>query len=296
MKTVWIKTLHEQLNTVPAACALGNFDGVHRAHAALINACKDTGHLPAVFTFEAREKDAIHTESEKSARFEELGIKLLTVAPFALFRELSAEDFVLYLKEKLMVKAVVCGFNFRFGKGAAGNAETLKTLAARHGIDCYVIDEITEGGKTISSSEIRTLLKEGKVTAANTLLGAPYALSGEVLRGYGIGKTLTFPTLNLSPDKPCLLPNGVYITEALIENIPYPAITNIGKNPTFARNSVSYETHLLAATGDFYGKTVTVRFLAFVREEIAFKTPEALKRQVLSDIETARRYHNGGVE
>ena len=291
MKTIFISSLDEQLNTCPASIALGNFDGVHLGHRALIADCLASGLTPTVFTFSERDKDAITTLEEKARLLKALGITLFIVAPFSLFRDLSCDKFMDYLYDKLACRHTVCGYNFRFGKGAVGTCETLSALAKAKNIPCTVIGEVKKDGISISSTAIRTLLSSGALEQATALLGAPYSITGEVQRGYGIGKTLSFPTMNLAPQKSLLLPHGVYITEAVMDDIPYPAITNIGTNPTFSRDHITYETHLLNACGDFYNKAVTVRFLAFLRQELTFSSPYELKAQVLSDIETARRYH-----
>lgn len=294
MKIIHINDLSEQLNTAPAAVALGNFDGVHLGHTALVKRTREGALASAVFTFNDRESDVITPLCEKARLFEALGVELLFVAPFSLFRGESPEAFIAYLAEKLAARRLVCGYNFRFGKGAVGTPETLIALAEENGVTAEVEGEVRMGGESVSSTRIRALLKEGELTHAEALLGRPYTLSGKVIRGYGIGRTLSFATLNLALAAEPLVPHGVYISEATIDEKIYPAITNIGKNPTFSRDAISCETHLLDVTGEFYEKAVTLRLLSYLREEQAFSSPDTLKKQVLADIEKARAYHERG--
>lgn len=294
MKIISITDLKEQLNTAPAAIALGNFDGVHLGHRALIGRTHCRELVSAVFTFSDKSTGIITPFPEKARLFEALGVDLLFVAPFALVKDQSPKDFVDYLVKKLSAKRLVCGYNFRFGKGAVGSPETLTTLAKANGVDATVESEVRKNGENVSATHIRTLLAKGEIAHAEALLGHPYTLTGEVVRGYGIGKTLSFATLNLALSSPPLVPHGVYFSEATVEGKCYPAITNIGKNPTFSRNEVSCETHLLDTDGEFYEKNVNLRLLSYLREEKTFSSPEALRRQVLSDVEKARKFHKKG--
>lgn len=296
MKIIPITDLKEQLNITPAAIALGNFDGVHLGHRALIERTRRPELLSAVFTFAPRPTGTITPLSEKARLFEAMGVELLFVAPFALFKDESPEDFVEYLVGKLSAKKLVCGYNFRFGKGAVGSPDTLSLLANQHGITAEVEAEVRKGGENVSSTHIRALLEQGEIAHAEALLGHPYTLTGKVVRGYGIGKTLSFATLNLALDAEALVPHGVYISEATIDGRCYPAITNIGNNPTFGRDTVSCETHLLDTVGEFYEKAVSLRLLTYLREERVFASSEELKRQVLSDVEKARAFHRKGGE
>lgn len=280
------------MNTSPCALALGNFDGVHLAHKTLLDTAIASGLTPAVFTFDHCHPEALTDLSEKLSLFEAQGIRLCFLAPFSLFRDLSAEDFICYLKEMLCAGSLICGYNFRFGRGASGDAALLTRLSDRYGMRAYTLPAVTENGQPISSTRIRSLLKAGDVSYANRLMGHPYTVSGEVIRGYGIGTSkLTFPTLNLEAAKPIPLLHGVYITEAVIDGVCYPAITNVGNNPTIEKKALTLETHLLKASGDFYHKQVTLRFLAFLRPERAFSTPEDLRREIAENVKAAMRYH-----
>ena len=290
MKIIPITDLTEQLNTSPLALALGNFDGVHRGHLALLDKARASKLTSAVFTFGDKASGVITPLAEKARLFAENGISQLFVAPFSLFRELSPEAFLCYLKDKLSARELICGYNFRFGKGASGNADTLLSLAKDKGLHASVIEQVTYQGMTVSASEIRAALKAADLEKARALLARPYSLSGTIKRGFGIGKELSFPTINL-PLSESLLPHGVYMTEVVIEGVLYPAITNIGTNPTFEREGVTCESHLLNASGDFYEKEAVVRFFAHHRGERVFATSEELKMAVDADIAAARLFH-----
>lgn len=291
MTIIPINDLTLQLNKTPLALSLGNFDGVHLGHRALIEQAKSVPLASAVFTFSDKAEGVITPSIEKKRLFEALGVDVLFVASFSLFRNLSPEAFVSYLKEKLSASHLVCGFNFRFGKNAVGNADTLVRLAKENGMTAAVVTPIVFDGEPISASRIRLSLLNGDLANAQAMLGRPYTVQGKVVRGYGIGKTLSFPTLNLESKAPPLLAHGVYVTRAYLDGKAYPAITNIGKNPTFSRDDTTCETHLLAASGDFYEKPLTLEFLFYLRGELTFSSPDELKAQVLSDIKEAKAFH-----
>ena len=292
MQRFVISSLDKTVNTIPCTVALGNFDGVHLAHTQLLSAAINSDHTPAVFTFSEEAKSFLTTTEQRAKKIEENGIQLLFLASFSIFKEMSCEDFVLFLKDKLACRQVVCGFNFRFGKGAAGDAQTLCALANAHGIACTVLSKINQGDAPISSSRIRALLAEGEIETANALLGAPHSISGVVQKGYSIGRRLDVPTLNLPISQNAApICHGVYVSRTLIDKKFYPSITNIGTNPTFDRESITCETYLLDTCGDFYEKAVTVQLLSFLRKEKRFDSFDALKEAIANDLARARNYH-----
>ncbi len=292
MQRFVISNLDKTFNTIPCTVALGNFDGVHLAHASLLHAAKDSEHASAVFTFSEEVKNFLTTTEERAQKIEEYGIQLLFLASFPLFKDMSCEDFVLFLKDKLACRHVVCGFNFHFGQGAVGDAQTLSALAEANGITCTVLSQITQNEEPISSSRIRALLADGEIETANTLLGAPHSISGSVQKGYSIGRRLDVPTLNLPiPKNAAPICHGVYVSRTMIDGKSYPSITNIGTNPTFDRENITCETYLLDTCGDFYEKAVTVQLLSFLRKEKRFDSPDALKEAIANDLTLARNYH-----
>ena len=281
-------------NRIDGECvlALGFFDGVHIAHRDLILTAKqaaDERSLPlGIFTFGGNIKsgvERIYTDNEKARIFESLGADFAVFANFAAIKDSSPEDFV----NEILVSALGCriavaGFNFRFGKGAAGNAATLTELMAKRGGIAIIKNEITSDGKTVSSTRIRDLLISGRMREANSLLGAPYYIIGRVEHGNKTGRTLGFPTVNLPIAKGKIaLRKGVYRSAIPIGNRIYSGVTNIGTCPTFDVREVHSETYILDFDGDIYGEEICVYLLDFMRDEIAFSTPNDLKMQINID-------------
>lgn len=267
--------------------ALGFFDGVHRGHRALLDAtvrlASSLGVKPAVFTFSGtfKGKAPLTDESTRLRLLEEAGIEAVFLVDFDAVRSLSPEDFVKNcLQGVCRARAAVCGFNFRFGKNASATAENLLSLLP----SSLIIPAIYESGEVISSSRIRALLKAGAVEEAALLLGRPYSLTGEVLRGKALGKTWGFPTANMKPR--ALLPApAVYATEIFIGEKRYPAITDVGTRPTVeGAGETRMETHIPAFSGDLYGKTLSVSFIKRLRDEKKFPSAEALCAQLTLDV------------
>ena len=276
--------------------ALGNFDGLHHGHAALLRAAVEgarrLGCKPAVFTFRQGKAAALTDEGERPALFAEHGIETLFVADFDAFCHQSPEDFVRRTLRGIGAVGLVCGFNFRFGHRAKGDTLLLRSLAEECQMACTVIPPVMRDGVTVSSTEIRSRLSQGDLEGVTTLLGRPWSITATVAHGRAVGgKVLSSPTLNLSlsPHR-ALPPYGVYFTEAIIDGEAIPSITNLGIRPTFGDSEVLCETHLLDRSGDFYGKTVTVRFLKFRRSERRFASVEALSQAISLDIASARLF------
>ena len=292
MQRFVISTVDQTVNTTPCTLALGNFDGVHLAHAALLHAAQKAAYTPGVFTFSEEVNNFLTTTETRTKKIEEHGIELLFLASFSAIKEMSCEEFVLFLKDKLACRHVVCGFNFHFGKGALGDAQTLLELAHKHSLSCTVLPQIMQDQEPISSSRIRTLLSEGHIEIANSLLGAPHSISGVVQKGFALGRRLQVPTINLPiPTNSAPLCHGVYVSRTCIGDQYYPSITNIGKNPTFDREHVTCETYLLDTFGDFYEKNVTVQLLSFLRAEKRFDSFDTLKEAIEQDLVRARNFH-----
>lgn len=281
----------------PTAVALGRFDGVHLAHKAVITNAADNaeGFTPTVFTFSDNPGKAPHslltTEQEKSAQIAELGIEVLINSPFEAVRNLSAKEFVEdVLHKALNAKAVYCGYNYRFGKGAEADVETLRTLCAQLGISVTCTEEFTRSGFSVSSTAIRNLLSEGKVKTAAELLGRNYTLEGEVIHGNALGRTIETPTLNIGVSKEKQLPlYGVYATLATIEGRVYKSVTNIGVKPTVGSPAPTIETYLLDTKGDFYCKHSKIDLVDFIRKERKFESLEELRATISEDIKTANK-------
>lgn len=290
---------------------LGNFDGVHIGHRALIQAtvCAKEKLLSSLadlksgaWLFETPPSVALNKQQppqlmtlrEKLLCFAALGLDYAFLADFAELRDLNPSDFVEnVLKQACHCVYAVCGFNFRFAKMASGDADTLMKLMEGRGetVECVTLD-----GEAVSSSSIRLLLAEGNTEKANRMLGGPFTLTAKVLHGKARGKHLGVPTINQHFREGAIRPaGGVYISRTQIEGTRYPSVSNVGTRPTFEDgSSVNCETHILGYDGNLYGKTLAVEFLKRLRGEISFSSVELLKKQLQEDIAAAAEYfkHN----
>lgn len=276
--------------------ALGLFDGVHLGHQQVLQralAGKAQGLVPAVFTFESagglvdtKEGGLIYSEEYKEYILEKIGIELLLAVPFNAVRELSPAAFVdEVLTGALRAGQVVCGYDFRFGRGAEGDTALLKQLCEKRGIGVQVVPALSVDGAPVSSTRIRALLKEGKIDEANALCGRPYGIYGTVLSGNRLGRVMGFPTINQRLQQGRTLPRfGVYRSETTVDGTVYPSITNIGVKPTVGSDTPLAETHILDFSGDLYGRRILVRLLCFIRPEQKFDGVEALRAQLKKDV------------
>ncbi len=283
---------------IQTAVTIGKFDGFHLGHRSLLSEVlkeKEKGLASCVVSFSTvveNGRKVIYTKEEQRKLCESMGIDVL--AEFILdeaLREMTAEQFVdEILCKKLQAKVIVVGEDFRFGKDRVGDVALLQALEDNYGYRTVCIPKVTEDTVRISSTGIRELLLQGNVTEANSLLGRPYAVFGEVLHGKKLGRTLGFPTMNLIPAEEKLLPAyGVYVTRTLVDGQWFDGITNIGFRPTVDSDErVSVETHLFAYEGDLYGKQVEVRFLEFLRPEKRFPDVDALKTAMHEDFVKAK--------
>lgn len=294
---------------------LGNFDGVHLGHQAVIRRAleigQESGRKVVATTFDPHPRAVIRPESEPwllstpDVRRELLlgcGVDEVYVIPFDTeLSQKSPEEFVNdVLLRELGASDVVVGENFRFGYKASGGVEELAATLRKSGGEAYLVpirsvEGLPDGEAEINSSSIRALLSEGDAAGAARLLGRPYAVRGEVVYGDQRGATLGFPTANLSPDPRVLVPaRGVYTGYAEVPGGKrYGACTNVGIAPTFDRRENRIEAHLLDFEGDLYGDTVEVGFTERLRPEHKFSGLEELKAQISSDVERARRMETG---
>ena len=272
----------------PRSVAIGTFDGVHLGHREVIRA-SDT-----VLTFEPHPLSVIHPEATpkllntfavKRDLIAGLGVQQLVVIPFdASFSKQSAEEFVHeVLIARLGAERVSVGENFRFGKGAKGTEELLRSHSE---FQTHVTPLVEVEGETVSSSQIRGLVAAGEVKEAMAFLGGPFLFEGEVMHGDKRGRELGMPTANLVPDDRFVCPgHGVYAAWAG----EYPAAVNVGVRPTFATGrGLLVEAHLIGFDGDIYGETLRIAFLERLRGERAFETVDALVVQMNRDVEQAR--------
>ena len=273
--------------------ALGLFDGVHEGHRRLLSTAKkaaeEKGLTFAVFTFRASCKikgsTVVYTDEEKLSLFEELGVDAVILADFSDVSKICAESFVRdSLVSDMGCRAAVCGYDFRFGKERAGNAEFLRAALQKLGAECLIEDEHRLYGEKISTTKVKKLLENGDLETARLYLGAPYFILASVEHGRGVGKGLGFPTVNTPlPEERAPLKRGVYRTAALIDGVLYTGITNVGTCPTFDEREVHAETYIVGYSGDLYGDKIKIFFLGFLRDEKKFSSPEELIMQINID-------------
>jgi riboflavin kinase/FMN adenylyltransferase len=294
---------------VGGAITVGNFDGVHLGHRALVAAAHArAGRLggPAVaVTFHPPPHQVLHpgpvrpsltTLSERADLLRAAGadrVVVLKTSPalLALSPEAFFED---VLARQLGAKAIVEGHDFRFGRGRAGNNETLRTLCAASGREFEEVAPVNYGGEPVSSSRVRAAITLGDVALARELLARPYRVTGDVILGARRGRTIGFPTANLGEVATVLPGNGVYAVRAIVDGQACPAAANIGPNPTFGEDAQKIEVHLIDFAGDLYGKTLTVEFFARLRDIRPFAGVAELVEQLKRDVEAARGIVLGG--
>ncbi|MBQ6582987.1 MAG: bifunctional riboflavin kinase/FAD synthetase [Mogibacterium sp.] len=298
-----IITSLEQLNiSKPTVVALGNFDGVHIGHQQIltdaVRRAREQDALAVCYTFSNHTRSNVRlicTEEEKLAMLEKLGIDLVANLEFnEEIRNTPAEVFIRdVLSKQLKAVGVCCGFNYRFGAKAAGNAALLESAGAQYGITAYVHDAVYAGDEVVSSTYVRKMIEMGDLEKVSYCLGRNYAMQGTVLHGNHLGTVIGFPTANILYDPDMMAPpNGVYFTYAVLDGCKYPAVTNIGVKPTIgAGYAKSIETHIYDYSRDLYGENIIVEFLLFERAEMRFDSVEALKDQIAEDYRLGKRYH-----
>lgn len=304
MKIIDLKTQKEIRLTEKDtfSCAVGNFDGVHLGHQALISlAAAKAGGVTrsAVWTFDEPSSrfmggaPLLMSHEERLEQFRALGIDVVFSESFDAVRDVSAADFakkILY--DACHVREVFCGFNFRYGKGAEGDAETLRAaFSARHA-RVSIMPPFSLDGTPVSSTEIRRALADGEPAHAASMLGRPYSLSAEVISGKQLGRTLGFPTANQRFPAGRAVPRfGVYAVRCEVGDSTYIGVANVGVRPTVENTSaVNCETYLLDFDGDLYGKTMRTSFCQFLRPEKKFESVTALRCAVEENISQARDY------
>lgn len=291
----------------PTGIGLGNFDGLHIGHMALINTliCESniSGLKSMIYTFTKHPENIIRkslftplitTIGKKVSLLEDTKLEYLYFQEFdEVFSRMKPENFVKeVLIDRLKAELIVTGFNYRFGYRGEGDTELLKALGKKYGARVLVIPPVKIENEVVSSTTIRNYIGKGDMEGAFRLLGHHYSVTGEVLSGRQIGGRIGFPTANLIPENYLILPQkGVYITKTKIDGVFYPSITNVGKNPTFEElDHTSVETHILDFNMDIYSKKIEVFFMQKVRNERKFKDAAELVNQVSKDMEAAREY------
>lgn len=279
---------------LPGGCvaALGTFDGVHPGHRRVLADAAGGGLPVAVVTFaqHPQGKPRILSPARCDELFERLGIAAVVRLDFAAVRDMAPEAFLDGLVTTMGAKGFACGYDFRFGKGAGGDAALLTAYCEARGLFCSVSEPVTAGGEPISSSRIREAIAAGELPAAEALLGSTYRVEGPVVHGDERGRLLGFPTLNQVLDGNFVLPRfGVYAARVTLGGVTYAAVTNVGMRPTFATAQPLAESHVMGFSGDVYGQNVSVELRRFLREERRFDSAEALIEQMKRDAENAQK-------
>ena len=284
---------------------IGNYDGIHTGHKKIIERVKEKARLingtPMLMTFYPHPVSVVKPDkilclitplNVRKRLIEESGIDALLVLPFnEEFRLLTPQEFVEnILVNKLGIKGLIVGYDFKFGRGGKGDTELLKQLSGTYGYFFEVVEAITLDGEKIGSNRIRKLIMEGDVKKAELFLGRPHMLEGKIVHGDGRGAGIGFPTINLKTDYELIPKDGVYISEVEINGKMLPSVTNIGYNPTFDVKKLSVETHILDFSGDLYGADLTLYFHERIRGEVKFDGADALRNQIAMDIKVAKEY------
>ena len=292
----------------PSALTIGNFDGVHIGHQAIfrrvVEAARRSGAKASVLTFDPhpsrvvapeRAPSLLSTIDQRCAWIDAAGMEQVLVLPFnRQIAGFSPEQFIdRVVIDCLGARVVFVGQNFRFGHRAAGDTNALIELGRRRGFDVVVVEPVRCRGRIVSSSQIRELIRCGRVSDAARYLGRPYGLTGDVVPGHGVGLRQTVPTLNLSTSAEILPARGVYVTRTtdLTDNRRWPSVTNVGYRPTFGGERLTVETFLLVPLDAPQPVQIRVDFWRRLREERKFENSEALKAQILKDASRALRWH-----
>lgn len=272
------------------AIALGTFDGLHAGHLAVLEKASD--FFGVAVTFDIPPKSVLTGEpqllilpEERENRIKNLGIKQVVMQSFNEVRDIMAGDFLEILKQKYNPDRIVCGFNYRFGRGAEGDTALIEEFCEKNGIEFICVPPVKTGQTVISSTHIRNLVREGNMSQASSQIYGGFSFTAPVLHGDARGRLLGFPTANQDyPDQLVRVKSGVYISRVTIDGVEYKSITNVGIRPTFMTDKIGCETFIKDFSGDIYGKEIKTELLEFVREEQKFSSVKELKNAILNDI------------
>ena len=284
---------------------LGSFDGVHYGHQQilrrLVEVARGMHGQAVVLTFHPHPAAVLAPEhaprliTDWRGRVEHIaacGVDAIIVQHFTrTFAEITAEDFVRrFLVDGLGVRAVIVGHRVSFGHKRSGHAATLRQLGAQYGFAVEVIGPVEVDGMLVSSSAVRRAISHGELQRAALLLGRTPSIAGRVVHGHHRGKGLGFPTANLRISRLVVPPDGVYAVRVRVRGTEWwPAVANLGFNPTFHQHERSLEAHLFDFQGELYGQRIEIAFVQRLRGEERFPTPQALAQQIARDVETARQ-------
>jgi len=284
---------------------IGNYDGLHLGHRKIIERveikARENKGTSMLMTFHPHPLTILKPDRfiglitplpVKRRLIEEAGIDVMFIIPFTdEFHLISPERFVEnILVQKLGIKGLIVGYDFKFGKGGKGNVEYLAAKSTQYGFFFDIQEAITLDNEKVGSNRIRRMIQEGDVKKAGLHLGRPYMIEGTVMAGDGRGRTIGFPTINLQTEFPLIPGRGVYVSSVEIGGKRLPAVTNIGFNPTFDGQSLTIETYIMDFSQDLYNQKVALYFLDRIRDEVKFSSVDELKDRIRKDVEIARAY------
>ncbi len=293
-----MKIEHGILAQSASVVALGSFDGVHLGHNAVLSlaathAAKIGVVSVAVCLMPPAHYELIEGEALQQRHIELSGIDICNRVEFEQYHDLSAHDFFHnVLVGTLGVKAIACGYDFKFGRGREGDVALLSELCEKNGVKLLVAEICCYKDERISSTRIRTALKEGDLEAANNMLTRPYTIDFEVKRGFGIGEKLGFPTANQYWESGYVVPKqGVYITQTIIDGRPYPSATGVTSRPSFTDDdAISCETTIADADLDLYGQKIEVQFYKYLLEPKKYNDKSELTKMVKDACRQSTQY------
>lgn len=293
-------------DTRPVALTIGNFDGVHLGHQALLNelrtAAQARGLRMAVVIFEPHPREFFTPQQaptrltslrEKLELFDSMDIDRVHVCRFnARFAQMGAADFIHALHEKLSARFVLIGDDFRFGSGRAGDFALMEKIGSQHGVAVQAVHSVLHGGVRISSTAVRAALAEGNMRMAQSYLGRPYSISGRVEHGNGLGKQLGFPTANiqLKHNRPPL--SGIFVVRVHGDDLkPMQGVASLGVRPTVRQDGKPVlEVHVFDFSSEIYNKHIRLDFLHKLRDEEKYPDLETLTRQIALDVKNAKQW------
>lgn len=272
------------------AVALGTFDGLHSGHRAVIDSIK--AYRRIAFTFKLPPKAVLNgktellmTPDEKYQALLDYGIDEAFMPDFSEMKDVTAAEFLELIKKEYNPAAIACGFNYRFGLKAMGDTELLKSFCKENKIEFYCAPPVIRNNMPVSSSHLRSLIKDGKVDEANKEIFGGFSFSAEVIHGDHRGTSIGYPTINQAyPEALVQARFGVYETEVLIDGVPFKSITNLGKRPTFKTENIMAETYIPKFSGDLYGRRVKITLKRFLRKEKKFSSLYELKEAIDNDV------------
>ena len=300
-----MRMLRDPARTPACVLALGTFDGVHLGHQALLmrggELAEALGCPLAACTFEPHPLRTIRPEiappllttlPEKAALMAGFGVDMLCVTSFTRARaDQTAEDYLAELVRVYQPRAVVCGYNFTFGREGRGTGEMLRDYGRAHGFETVIVPEVTLDHEAVSSTRARRALQSGDLSQATRLMGHAYTLTGVVADGKHIGRSMGFPTANVTVPRNKALPAfGVYACWLEIRHTVYPAVVNVGRHPTLPEGGVTVEAYAIDERLSLYGERVRLTFLHFQRPERTFDGVDSLRAQIARDTEDCRAW------